>query len=383
MTQENQGTGSAVPDNLPAKRKRGRPRKDRSQTQGQVPAAPNQTPGQVPVTPSQTPGQVPVTPSQTQGQVLAIPTPEIEKKNQRQKIDAATDAKSDMVGQAVFGILDGSFDAGYLLTVRVGETNTILKGVVFQPGSSVPVSGSNDVAPHMKMMKRAEVNIPQVDVITPGQSPCVQSVQFNKRPDLSPGRSESFHHSRGTPPANTVPRVPPQPFSQSQSQIIQGVQNNTVFASEVVTSTLPQAEVKAKNSADTPVDGHSGNFHIQVCSHGKDFQKSQPNDILPDHPQPELKDKPASPTKSSKLEYGIGETVKQATSLETEAPGGGEESLKSEPSTKNMLDLLRPSEDQPGAALGCHTSGAAAPHMTAEPTAETIKILQENQTPRI
>jgi hypothetical protein len=53
------------------------------------------------------------------------------------------------VGQSVHGVLDGSFDAGYLLMVRVGDTDTVLRGVVFDPGMSVPISKENDIAPNV------------------------------------------------------------------------------------------------------------------------------------------------------------------------------------------------------------------------------------------
>ncbi|CAN6481655.1 unnamed protein product [Victoria cruziana] len=80
-------------------------------------------------------------------------------RRRRRKADS-TYSDNAMVGQIVSGVLDGSFDSGYLLTVRVGDTHTVLRGVVFEPGRSVPVTAANDVAPHVKMFQRAEVAIP-------------------------------------------------------------------------------------------------------------------------------------------------------------------------------------------------------------------------------
>lgn len=59
-----------------------------------------------------------------------------------------------LVGQPVHGVLDGSFDAGYLISVRVGDTDAVLRGVVFGPGLSIPPSKLTDVAPKIKSTKR-------------------------------------------------------------------------------------------------------------------------------------------------------------------------------------------------------------------------------------
>ncbi|ERN19645.1 nascent polypeptide-associated complex subunit alpha, muscle-specific form [Amborella trichopoda] len=122
---------------LPVKRKRGRPRKDsNSLVHGEKPS-------------SVTPGSDGV-------------------KRRRKKISASpTVPDNALVGQTVNGVLDGSFDAGYLLTVRVGETGTVLRGVVFEPRIAVPISASNDVAPHAKMYLRSETTPPFISSIPP------------------------------------------------------------------------------------------------------------------------------------------------------------------------------------------------------------------------
>ena len=53
-------------------------------------------------------------------------------------------------------VVDGSFDASYMLTIRVGETNTILEGIISELGLSVPISEANDIAPNVKLIKRDE-----------------------------------------------------------------------------------------------------------------------------------------------------------------------------------------------------------------------------------
>ncbi|KAF5178579.1 At hook motif-containing protein [Thalictrum thalictroides] len=339
MTQENQGTNSAVPDNPPLKRKRGRPRKDRSQTQGQM---------------------------------SATAATDTEKRNQRRRIDSVTETINDMVGQAVFGVLDGSFDAGYLLTVKVGDTDTVLKGVVFQPGSSVPVSGSNDVAPHMKMFRRADIQIPQVDRATHPQGSSGHSVQTSKRPNGSSQRSGDFL-SNASQPVNQVPVVPPQP-SPSQTHIAEGLQNGTKY--------IPADEV------------HTGNINqvIQVTSQEKDFRKSEQNDIFPkdtgalppaglndvDQGLSELNVKPVSAVESSMLEHD--ECVKKAMLPVTEAPSGSEAPRdQTEQSVKIVPDQHLQVEDKSNetveAAVECQTTIIDAPHTTTKLTTES-----ENQT---
>ncbi|XP_024529025.1 uncharacterized protein LOC112345801 [Selaginella moellendorffii] len=78
------------------------------------------------------------------------PTPA--RKIRKRKIDPLSPPRVDasLVGQSVHGVLDGSFDAGYILTVRVGETDTILRGVVFGPGLCVPITTANDIAPNVR-----------------------------------------------------------------------------------------------------------------------------------------------------------------------------------------------------------------------------------------
>ncbi|KAL2247623.1 uncharacterized protein LOC105176693 [Sesamum indicum] len=71
-----------------------------------------------------------------------------------------TDGMDSMVGQAVTGVVEASFDAGYLLSVRIGNSNTNLRGVVFKPGHFIPVTAENDVAPHLQMIRRNDVNFP-------------------------------------------------------------------------------------------------------------------------------------------------------------------------------------------------------------------------------
>ncbi|XP_020269439.1 uncharacterized protein LOC109844738 [Asparagus officinalis] len=120
MAQQNEPNQTLDPATAPVKRKRGRPRKE------------------------------------------DVPGPAIEAggRTQRRRRNQQPDTGPGLVGQPVSGVLDGVFDAGFLLTVRVGDNGPLLKGMVFDSRLSVPVTAANDVAPHIKMSKRDEIPIP-------------------------------------------------------------------------------------------------------------------------------------------------------------------------------------------------------------------------------
>ncbi|KAL3851217.1 hypothetical protein ACJIZ3_013099 [Penstemon smallii] len=121
MNQVNQGV-------LPVKRRRGRPRKDHSLKHTDATNAP--------------PGFK-------------------EAKEYPSSRDDSTAGTDYMVGQAVTGVVEATFDAGFLLTVKIGNSNTNLRGVVFKPGHCVPVTAANDVVPHVQMIRRNDVHLPR------------------------------------------------------------------------------------------------------------------------------------------------------------------------------------------------------------------------------
>ncbi|KAL0727326.1 hypothetical protein Bca4012_023419 [Brassica carinata] len=63
----------------------------------------------------------------------------------------------NLVGKTFSGVVEGSFDAGYILYVKVKDSDTMLRGIVFVPGKVTPVTPENDVAPRVKMFAREEV----------------------------------------------------------------------------------------------------------------------------------------------------------------------------------------------------------------------------------
>ncbi|XP_039020049.1 uncharacterized protein LOC120151755 [Hibiscus syriacus] len=130
MSFQNQGASLSFSADPPAKLKRRRPWEDGSVQGGNTPA-----------------------------------TPETDNLNRNKRsMWIGNPASTDMLGQMVSGVVEGSFDAGYLLNVKVADTNLHLRGVVFLPGLVAPVTGANDVAPHAKMYKRKDIPIPFVNI---------------------------------------------------------------------------------------------------------------------------------------------------------------------------------------------------------------------------
>ncbi|OMO64880.1 hypothetical protein COLO4_31756 [Corchorus olitorius] len=129
MSSQNQGASLSSSVDPPMKRKRGRPRKDES----------------------------------VQGDSTSLTPASDSLKKNKQTMGISNPASDEMVGQVVSGVIEGSFDAGYLLNVKVGDTDTNLRGVVFLPGRFTPITAANDVAPHAKMYTRKEIPIPFVN----------------------------------------------------------------------------------------------------------------------------------------------------------------------------------------------------------------------------
>lgn len=111
------------------------------------------------------------------------------------------------LGQSVHGVVDGAFDAGYLVTVRVGDSETVFRGVVFGPGLSLPLNRENDVAPKMKRVPRDE----GPDVAASSDSPneaaiSVQAASVTASPHAPPV-PVSVPGLSSVPPANEAHRI--------------------------------------------------------------------------------------------------------------------------------------------------------------------------------
>ncbi|KAI4306094.1 hypothetical protein L6164_029402 [Bauhinia variegata] len=105
------------------------------------------------------------------------------------------DSDGAMVGQAVSGVIEAVFDAGYLLCVKVENSDTILRGLVFKPGSYVPITAQNDVAPGVPMIQRNAVPFPSVTYTR------VQNTQPKERNEQNANVHRNETHAANGPPA--------------------------------------------------------------------------------------------------------------------------------------------------------------------------------------
>ncbi|XP_074310938.1 protein METABOLIC NETWORK MODULATOR 1 [Silene latifolia] len=180
--QQNQVSIPFPTPDVTVKKKRGRPRKD----------------------PSLNPPKLAYVPrkrgiTQSYGESVPVP-PGFEESHvpHPQHVDPVNDSNQDsMVGQVVTGVIEAVFDAGFLLSVRVGESNTCLRGVVFKSGHYVPVSAENDLAPGLQMIRRNEVPFP---------------VENHTHKHKNRGRKrreplDAFQSNGGSPASNQLARV--------------------------------------------------------------------------------------------------------------------------------------------------------------------------------
>ncbi|KAK7292404.1 hypothetical protein RIF29_08183 [Crotalaria pallida] len=147
MNQQNQGSGT--PSTVPMKRKRGRPRKEGSVVQ-------------------------------SENNPVMLGSDNVFNSNQTS--GTSNDCDDEMVGKVVTGVIEGTFKAGYLLNVKVADTDAFLRGLVFLPGQVAPITAENDIAPHLKMIKRKEIPIPVLTPQTEIHGSVPSSVQCSKQP---------------------------------------------------------------------------------------------------------------------------------------------------------------------------------------------------------
>lgn len=145
MNQDNQVSNEEASANVTMKRKRGRPRKHPRQNlnhgENAVPRFQNVN-------------------LRENAHADAPPGFQGVNGNRLRPVDGNNNTNDVVVGQVVHGVIEAAFDAGYLLNVKVGNSETTLRGVVLKPGHYVPVSAHNDVAPNVQMVRRNEIPFP-------------------------------------------------------------------------------------------------------------------------------------------------------------------------------------------------------------------------------
>ncbi|GLT59388.1 hypothetical protein SLA2020_322090 [Shorea laevis] len=145
MTQDNQGNNPVPPADFSVKRTRGRPRKY----------------PRLHLNHTENAHDLRIQNQNREDNARCPPGFDVVNSNQNNNGTPGNNANDMMVGQVVNGVIEAAFDAGYLLTVRVGNSKTTLRGVVFKPGHVVPVSAENDVAPNVPMIRRNVIPFPK------------------------------------------------------------------------------------------------------------------------------------------------------------------------------------------------------------------------------
>lgn len=121
--------------------------------------------------------------------------------NQHSQSEVENSSGDGMVGQVVSGAVDAEFDAGYLISVKIGNSDATLSGIAFKPGRYVPVSAENDVAPGFPMIQR------NVIPFRSGTHTQAQSCHLKeKRERVNINRNET-HKVNGSLSVSQVPRA--------------------------------------------------------------------------------------------------------------------------------------------------------------------------------
>lgn len=183
MEQPNPNNNFDSSGDIPFKRKRGRPRKyPKPNTEENV------------RTPIHNVNQTPVS-----GGSTGVP-PGFDSVNgsQPRRRDLGNDLNDPMVGQVVPCVIEAVFDDGYLLSAKVGNSNTTLRGLVLRPGHYAPISAENDVAPGVPMIQRNEVPFP-----TGSHAKNPHRRERNKHANI---HRNSGHAVKGSPSFSQSPR---------------------------------------------------------------------------------------------------------------------------------------------------------------------------------
>ncbi|XP_033510937.1 uncharacterized protein [Nicotiana tomentosiformis] len=136
MNDHNKQDHLTAPTILPVKRRRGRPRKDGGLAKRVM-------------------LQTPRTPA----------TENSNKIQQHAEMSQKDSTSENMLGQIVSGVIDGCFDAGYFLSIKIGNSANTFRGLVFVPGRFSPITAANDIAPQVKMYHRSQgINLQNQDI---------------------------------------------------------------------------------------------------------------------------------------------------------------------------------------------------------------------------
>ncbi|XP_073124244.1 uncharacterized protein [Henckelia pumila] len=281
MNQVNQGEGSVIPFIHQVKKRRGRPRKDTGLKHARAAYAP----------------------------------PGFEVKQEYPPQRAYKTNSDIMVGQAVTGVVQATFDAGYLLTVRIGNSNTNFRGVVFKPGNYAPITAETDLAPHLQMIKRNDVRLPhehrswsrsqklsvqttgpvpsKLKYPSPATAPSVPTV--GARGTVVPVVLQPVNRSNGYSGTNPIPsdtsRAPHVIAFGNKDDHMVGTSamlppNQSIPASQIFVSTEPNSSHRVSKESEQNDRVSSLNEGIPVAGHGEKGEPMKSTDVnTPDSSQ--------------------------------------------------------------------------------------------------
>ncbi|XP_073026673.1 uncharacterized protein [Primulina eburnea] len=275
MNQVNQGEGSVVPFAHQVKKRRGRPRKDTNLKHARAAHAP----------------------------------PGFEVKQEYHPQRAYKTNADSMVGQAVTGVVEATFDTGYLLALRIGNSNTNFRGVVFKPGHYAPITAETVVAPHLQMIKRNDVRLPhdhqswsriqKLSIQTTGLVPSKLKYPSPVTAPLIPpvgargtvvpvvlqpvNRSNGFSGSNQMPSVTSrVPHV--MAFGNKDDHVVESSamlpQDQSILASQIFVTTQSNSSLQVPKGSEKNDNVSSLNEGIPVAGHGEEGKPMKSTDVI-------------------------------------------------------------------------------------------------------
>ncbi|CAF2324125.1 hypothetical protein BRARA_J00801 [Brassica rapa] len=152
----------------------------------------------------------------------------------------------NLIGRMVSGVVEGSFEAGYFLNVKVADTDKQFKGIVFLPGKVTPVTPTTDLFPQAKMYAREVPSLNQ-------QTPTTQSTkEAGNQTDILPMDTEmkdvggSSAEDKLTEPEGQTLSLMPQFASDDAPK-----DDHTVLRSEACGATLETNPTQATGCSST------------------------------------------------------------------------------------------------------------------------------------
>ncbi|KAL1369778.1 protein METABOLIC NETWORK MODULATOR 1 isoform X3 [Arachis duranensis] len=287
-----------------------------------------------------------------------------------------------MIGQAVSGVIEAVFDAGYLLSVRVGDSDTTLRGLVFKPGRYVPISSENDVAPGVPMIRRDEVPIPS------GTAQFQNPLPKERNEQHANINRNDIHAMNGSP---SLPLVPRTAAGSSNSVVTLG--NN---APTVAGQTAPQIPGGSGASVAKEIPAPDGNQALTSQTSQNILSSSMQCEAVPHHqssnlPTEELK---TMRVPNAPFEQLVTEVVKRIEApsdvmdVDTDNSKPGDKTQLKEPSCRQeekVNDMDQPVLIRPLQAVQSHpqenTASAPQPSdftKTGKMT-QLLQMLQDNK----